>query len=66
MVEDFAFGQRVRDTVTKVEGVVVGRAEYQTGYRSTQIAYQNGNGTLIEDWLETSRLEAVDTYGQAG
>lgn len=55
----FEIGQRVQDSVTKFEGQITGRAEYDTGYRSYQVQSLSKTGEILTEWLQEERVEPV-------
>lgn len=60
MAEFFALGVRVRDKITKFEGITTGRATYITGcdqYLVQAESVENKRGE--NQWFDAGRLEAV-------
>lgn len=53
-------GSKVRDSVTKFEGLVTGRAQYLHGVDQALIEAEVGpDGKTREEWIAESRLELL-------
>ncbi len=57
-------GRRVRDRITKFEGIVTGRAEYLTGCRQYAVQGVASEGREAPSgWFDESRLEVQRDLG---
>lgn len=57
----FNCGDKVRDRVTKIEGIVTGRFEYMTGPVRLQIEYTDQVGRAAEHFVDEDRAELLET-----
>lgn len=59
---EFELGQRLRDRVSEVEGIVIGRIEYLNG--CTQYALKpkklKDGKVLDAEWIDSQQVELVD------
>lgn len=62
MVHKFELGQKARDIITGLEGIITSRTEYLTGCIHCGIQPQSlKDGKMIDpEWIDQSRLVLVD------
>jgi len=52
-------GDKVAIEVSGEEGVVIGRAEFESAEPSYLVRYKNGEGCALESWWTSRALKAV-------
>jgi hypothetical protein len=53
-------GDRAKDAITGVQGVVTGRIEYITGCRRFMLEYTGSDGQPKDAWFDEARLKLVE------
>lgn len=61
---DLAFGTKVKDKCTGIEGVITGKATYLYESSQYRVEYKSTDGLLCTSWLEPTRLEVVEEVGK--
>lgn len=56
----FELGQKAKDIITGIEGIIISRSEWLTGCNTYGIVQTKAGKTADAEWFDEMRLELID------